>query len=122
FTERYQLQEFGLGFMRLALSTNTPIVPVAVVGAEEQYVSLGNLRGVAKALNLPVFPLIPQLLVPGGQLPLPMKYRLHFGEPLRFAGDPEEDDAIVREKVWLVKQTVNTLLNEALASRQHLFY
>ncbi|HWO10482.1 MAG TPA: lysophospholipid acyltransferase family protein [Polyangiaceae bacterium] len=122
FTARYQLQEFGLGFMRLALSTNTPIVPVAVVGAEEQYVSLGNLRGVAKALNLPVFPLIPQLLVPGGQLPLPMKYRLHFGEPLRFVGDPEEDDKVIGDKVWLVKQTISALLNEALASRTHLFF
>lgn len=122
FAERYQLQEFGLGFMRLALSTNTPIVPVAVVGAEEQYVSLGNLRSVAKALNLPVFPLIPQLLVPGGQLPLPMKYRLHFGEPLHFRGNPEDDDRVIREKVWLVKQTVRDLLNTALASRTHLFY
>jgi len=122
FAARYQLQEFGLGFMRLALSTNTPIVPVAVVGAEEQYVSLGNLRGVAKALNLPVFPLIPQLLVPGGQLPLPMKYHLHFGEPLRFVGDPEEDDKTIGDKVWLVKQTVSALLNQALASRTHLFY
>lgn len=122
FAERYQLQEFGLGFMRLALSTNTPIVPVAVVGAEEQYVSLGNLRSVAKALNLPVFPLIPQLLVPGGQLPLPMKYRLHFGEPLHFTGNPEDDDRVIGDKVWLVKQTVRDLLNTALASRTHLFF
>jgi hypothetical protein len=69
-----------------------------------------------------VFPLIPQLLVPGGQLPLPMKYRLHFGEPLRFAGDGEDDDKGIRDKVWLVKQTISALLNEALASRTHLFY
>jgi 1-acyl-sn-glycerol-3-phosphate acyltransferase len=122
FSERYQLQDFGLGFMRLAIRTGTPIVPVAVVGAEEQYVSLGNLGGLAKALNLPVFPVIPQLLLPGGQLPLPMKYRLRFGEPLRFTGDAEDDDGVIGDKVWLVKQTIQDLLNVTLEGRTHLFF
>ena len=43
--ERYQLQEFGHGFMRLALETDTPIVPIAVVGSEEQAPAIANLRG-----------------------------------------------------------------------------
>jgi 1-acyl-sn-glycerol-3-phosphate acyltransferase len=59
FRQRYQLTEFGLGFMRLALETNTPIVPVAVVGAEEQYINVGNVGAVAKLLNMPIFPVIP---------------------------------------------------------------
>lgn len=122
FSQRYQLQEFGLGFMRLAIETGTPIVPVAVVGAEEQYVSLGNLEWAARALKMPSFPIVPQVLVPGGQLPLPMKYRLYFGEPLRFGGDSEDDELIVRDKVWLVKQTIQDMLNRALAQRRHLFY
>lgn len=122
FSQRYRLQEFGLGFMRLAIETNTPIVPVAVVGAEEQYVSLGNLEWAARALKMPSFPIVPQLLVPGGQLPLPMKYRLYFGEPMRFGGDPQDDDVIIRDKVWLVKQTIQDMLNRALAQRKHLFY
>ena len=50
FRERYQLQEFGHGFMRLAIETQTPIVPVAVIGAEEQYVSFGRARWAAQAL------------------------------------------------------------------------
>jgi 1-acyl-sn-glycerol-3-phosphate acyltransferase len=122
FSRRYQLQEFGLGFMRLAIETGTPIVPVAVVGAEEQYVSLGNLEWAARALKMPSFPIVPQVLVPGGQLPLPMKYRLYFGEPLRFGGDPQDDDLVIRDKVWLVKQTIQDMLNRALAQRRHLFY
>lgn len=122
FYKRYQLQDFSFGFMRLALKTNTPIVPVAVVGAEEQYISLGNLKWAARALHLPVFPIMPQLLVPGGQLPMPMKYRVHFGEPLRFAGDPEEDDRVIGDKVWLVKQTILDLMNVALDQRKSLFY
>jgi len=84
FAQRYQLEPFGHGFMRLALRTQTPIVPVAVIGAEEQYLSFGNLEWAARALGLPAFPLVPQLLLPGGAMPLPTKYRLHFGEPMRF--------------------------------------
>jgi 1-acyl-sn-glycerol-3-phosphate acyltransferase len=122
FNRRYQLQEFGLGFMRLAIETGTPIVPVAVVGAEEQYVSLGNIDWIASALKMPSFPLVPQLLVPGGQLPLPMKYRIYFGEPLRFGGDPHDDDVVIGDKVWLVKQTIQDMLNRALVQRKHLFY
>jgi 1-acyl-sn-glycerol-3-phosphate acyltransferase len=122
FNRRYQLQEFGLGFMRLAIETGTPIVPVAVVGAEEQYVSLGNVDWIASALKMPSFPLVPQLLVPGGQLPLPMKYRIYFGEPLRFGGDPHDDDVVIGDKVWLVKQTIQDMLNRALVQRKHLFY
>lgn len=122
FSQRYQLQEFGLGFMRLAIETGTPIVPVAVVGAEEQYISLGNLEWAARTLKMPSFPIVPQVLIPGGQLPLPMKYRLYFGEPLRFGGDPQDDDLIIRDKVWLVKQTIQDMLNRALAQRAHLFY
>ena len=71
---------------------------------------------------MPSFPIVPQVLIPGGQLPLPMKYRLYFGEPLRFGGDPQDDDLIIRDKVWLVKQTIQDMLNRALAQRAHLFY
>ncbi|HEV8246204.1 MAG TPA: lysophospholipid acyltransferase family protein [Polyangiaceae bacterium] len=122
FTRRYELEEFGLGFMRLALETDTPIVPVAVIGAEEQYVSLGNLNWAAKALGLPVFPLVPQLLLPGGALPLPTKYRLFFGEPLHFRGDPDDDDAILAEKVYLVKQTIAHMLRRGLMQRRSVFF
>lgn len=122
FSQRYQLQDFGLGFMRLAIETNTPIVPVAVVGAEEQYVNLGNLEWAARALGIPAFPVVPQILVPGGQLPLPMKYRIYYGEPLRFGGDPHDDDGVIADKVWLVKQSIQDMLNRALRNRSSLFF
>lgn len=122
FSERYRLTEFGLGFMRLALETQTPIVPIAVVGAEEQYLSLGNLEGAAKALGWPSFPLIPQLFFPGGQLPLPTKYRIYFGEPLSFEGDPDDDDAVIEEKVARVKGTIQSMLNRGLKERASIFW
>jgi len=121
FSKRYQLQEFGTGFMRLAIETNTPIVPVAIVGAEEQYLNFGNLEGVAKMLGVPAVPLVPQVLVPGGQLPLPTKYHIHFGEPLRFGGDPLDDESVIADKVWLVKSCIQDMLTHALAERKGVF-
>jgi 1-acyl-sn-glycerol-3-phosphate acyltransferase len=122
FEKRYQLTDFGHGFMRLAVETQTPIVPVAVVGGEEQYISVGNFEALAKLLGMPAFPIVPQLLLPGGQLPLPTRYRLWFGEPMRFSGDPDDDDAVVEEKVWLVRQTVQAMLGRALQQRKHVFW
>lgn len=120
-SKRYQLQDFGHGFMRLSIQTRAPIVPVAVVGAEEQYVNFGNLEWAAKMLGIPVFPLVPQVLVPGGQMPLPIKYRIYYGEPLYFGGDPD-DDAAIADKVWLVKQCIKDMLDRALVQRTSLFF
>lgn len=122
FARRYELQPFGHGFMRLAIETQTPIVPVAVIGAEEQYINLANVEWAARALKIPAFPVIPQFLIPGGQLPLPIKYRLSFGEPMRFDGDPDDDDSAIEPKVWLVKQTISAMLNRGLSERKSLFY
>jgi 1-acyl-sn-glycerol-3-phosphate acyltransferase len=121
FMRRYQLEEFGHGFMRLAMETRTPVIPVAVIGAEEQYVSLGNLKWAARALGLPVFPMIPQLLVPGGQLPLPTKYRLFFGEPMHFDGDAN-DDGKVSDNAFLVREAVSHLLRRGLLQRKSVFF
>jgi 1-acyl-sn-glycerol-3-phosphate acyltransferase len=121
YTRRYQLEEFGQGFMRLALATRSPVVPVAVIGAEEQYISVGNLEWAARAFGLPALPVVPQLMMPGGLLPLPTKYRLYFGEPLTFEGDPEDERA-VSEHVWLVRQTIQRLLVQGLERRRSVFF
>jgi 1-acyl-sn-glycerol-3-phosphate acyltransferase len=122
FSKRYQLEEFGLGFMRLAIETKTPIVPVAVIGGEEQYVSVGNFESLAKLLRMPNFPILPQLLLPFGALPLPTRYRIQFGEPMRFGGDPDDDDAVIEEKVFVVKATIQSMLNRGLKKRRSIFF
>jgi 1-acyl-sn-glycerol-3-phosphate acyltransferase len=121
FDHRYQLTDFGLGFMRLALETNTPIVPVGVVGGEEQYISVADVKPLARLLGMPAFPVIPQLFL-GMVLPLPTKYRLYFGEPLSFEGDPDDDDAVIEEKVWVVKTAVQSLVNGGLRRRTGVFW
>jgi 1-acyl-sn-glycerol-3-phosphate acyltransferase len=122
FADRYKLAEFGLGFLRLALETRTPIVPIAVVGAEEQYISFGNLPKVAKLLRMPSFPVVPQFLIPGMQLPLPVKYRIYYGEPIAFEGDPDDDDAVIEEKVARVKAAIHRMIEKGLSERQGVFF
>ena len=117
----YQLQEFGHGFMRLALETRTPIVPVGVVGAEEQYPTLWNFEPLARVLGIPAVPIAPTMLLLGG-LPLPVKYRLHFGRPMYFEGDPDDDELVVGAKVGQVKDAIAGLLDRGVRDRQHIFW
>lgn len=120
YSRRYQLESFGLGFMRLALATGTPIVPVAVIGAEEQAPAI-NLRSVARLLGMPSFPVVPYPpFVP--LVPLPVKYRLRFGEPMTFTGDPDDDDDAIAEKVTAVKRRIESLLHVGLRERKHVFW
>jgi 1-acyl-sn-glycerol-3-phosphate acyltransferase len=120
-SQRYRLTAFGSGFMRLALATQTPVVPVALVGAEEQYISVANLTRVGKLFGAPAFPVIPQLLLPGGFLPLPVKYRLRFGEAMTFTGDPDDEDAVIDEKVQVVRATIQSMVNRGLKERRGIF-
>ncbi len=119
FKDRYQLQRFGTGFMRLALETQTPIVPVAIIGTEETYPSLYNFTALAKVIGAPYFPVTPffPLLGPLGLVPLPSKVTIRFGEPLRFEGLPDEDEEKIREKVQRVKEALQGEINEGLRLR-----
>jgi len=120
FNRRYQLEPFGLGFLRLALETDTPVVPVAVIGAEEQAPAI-NLRPLARLLGSPSFPIVPYPpFVP--LLPLPVKYRLYFGEAIRFTGDPDDDDEVLEEKVRAVKNRIQSMLHLGLRARKHVFW
>ena len=123
FDKRYQLQEFGHGFLRLALETNTPIVPVGVIGAEEQYPAIWNLESVGKLFGMPGLPIAPTMLIPGiGMLPLPTRYRIHFGRPLHFQGDPDDDDQVIGGMVGQVRDAIDGLLRRGLAEREHVFW
>jgi 1-acyl-sn-glycerol-3-phosphate acyltransferase len=121
--QRYQLQRFGLGFMRLALETNTPIVPVGIVGSEEQSPGLARLTSVARAIGAPAVPVtltFPWLGL-ASFLPLPVKFRLHFGRAMRFEGDPTDDDAHVEAKVERVKDAIRELIEAGRAARSGFF-
>jgi 1-acyl-sn-glycerol-3-phosphate acyltransferase len=129
FRERYRLQRFGRGgFVKLALRTGAPIVPVAIVGAEEIHPLLGTWQWPANVLGLPYFPLTPTFPWLGllGLLPLPSKWVIRFGEPIHLArryssrqgSDPVVVDALTEE----VRETIQTMLGETLDERGPAFF
>jgi 1-acyl-sn-glycerol-3-phosphate acyltransferase len=120
FSQRYQLAEFGRGFLRLALETRAPIVPVAVIGAEEQAPAI-NVKPLARLLRAPSFPIVPYPpFVP--LLPLPVKYRLYFGEPIVLTGDPDDDDEVIDDKAKIVKNQIQSMIQQGLREREHVFW
>lgn len=115
FHDRYNLVNFGHGFMHVALATGAPIVPVAVIGAEEEAPLLANPRWLARLVGTPVAPITPTIV-----FPLPVKYRIHFGTPLRFKG-PATAETVTRH-VATVRNTLQELVRSGLALRRHVFF
>jgi 1-acyl-sn-glycerol-3-phosphate acyltransferase len=127
FRERYKLQRFGRGgFVAAALATGAPIVPVSIVGSEEIHPMLGNARTLARVLNLPYFPITPTFpwLGPLGLVPLPSKWYLEFGEPVRTDGygpDAVDDPALLFELTDRVRETIQNTLYRLLVQRRSVW-
>jgi 1-acyl-sn-glycerol-3-phosphate acyltransferase len=123
YRDRYQLMRFGTGFVRLALAADTPIVPVSIVGSDDQQPGIANLESIGKVFGAPALPITPffPLLGPLGILPLPVKYRIYFHAPLRFEGDADEDDASIEEKVDVVKAAIMSGFERGLKERRGIF-
>jgi 1-acyl-sn-glycerol-3-phosphate acyltransferase len=124
YADAYKLMEFGLGFMRLALETDTPIVPVSIVGSEEQNPGIADLKPLAKIFGMPSFPLTLTfpLLGPFGMLPMPVRYHIEFGKPMRFEGHAEDEDDVIEEKVEQVKAAISEQLARGRARRTSIFF
>jgi len=122
YTQAYRLQRFGLGFLRLALETDTPIVPVGIVGSEETSPGVARLESVARWVGAPALPLT--LTMPwlgAGFIPLPTKFHIRIGTPLHFVGDPNDEDAVIERHVEVVKDRIRGLVAEGLAARHGWF-
>ena len=125
--ERYRLQRFGRGgFIATALRARVPIVPVAIVGAEEAFPMIANAKFLARALGFPYFPITPTfpLLGPLGLLPLPSRWVIEFGEPISMDSYPEDaaDDAmLVFDLSDEIRDTIQQMLYKNLASRRSAF-
>lgn len=113
--ERYKLKPFGRGFMRLALQTQTPIVPCAVIGGEESIISLHNWKSAARLLGMPYVP------IPITPVPLPVQFHVHFGEPMHFNGRFDDEDSVIDEKVARVQEVVKFLIEKGLSERTSVF-
>jgi 1-acyl-sn-glycerol-3-phosphate acyltransferase len=124
--ERYKLQRFGRGgFVSAALRTGTPIVPAAIVGAEEIYPIIGNIKPLARVTGLPYVPVTPLFpwLGPIGMLPLPSKWLIEFGEPIdtsEYAGEVD-DPLVVFNLADQVRETIQQTLHSLLERRPDPF-
>jgi 1-acyl-sn-glycerol-3-phosphate acyltransferase len=127
FRERYRLQRFGRGgFVEIALRTGAPIVPVAVVGSEENYPKIADSPALARAIGAPFVPITPTFPWLGalGLVPLPSRWRIEFCDPIDLSGHPPEaaeDRRLVFDVSEQVRKTIQAKLYENLVKRGSAF-
>ena len=127
FSDRYQLRRFGRGgFAVTAIRARVPIVPCAIVGAEEIYPLIGNARPIAQLLGLPYFPITPLFpwLGPIGAVPLPSKWIIEFCPPVStsdYEPGSENDPAAVADLSSRVRGTIQRKLDDLLTQRGPAF-
>lgn len=127
YADRYRLGRFGRGgYVRLVLRTGTPIVPVAVIGAEEAHPVIGRVGIGGRLLGATALPITPTFpaLGPLGLIPAPTKWSVVFGEPIHFEGGPElADDLVqVRRLNERVRTTLQAMVTEALKRRKSVLF
>jgi len=127
FKDRYKLARFRRsGSVALAIQTGAPIVPVAVVGAEETYPMLADAQPLAQMLRLPFFPLTPLFpwLGPLGLIPLPSKWSIAFGAPIATADygpDAAADPLLLSRLCEQLHEGIQTTIDRQLAARAAVF-
>jgi len=127
FSDRYKLQRFGRGgFVSAAIRTGVPIIPCSIVGAEEIYPMVGNVKSLARILGVPYVPVTPTfpLLGPLGLIPLPSKWLIEFGEPIdteHLGAAAADDPMLVFNLTDQVRETIQQSLYSLLMQRSSVF-
>ena len=128
YRDRYKLQRFGRGgFVSVALRSQVPIIPVAIIGSEEIYPMLANVPFLARVFGFPYFPITAQfpLLGPLGIIPLPSKWVIEFGEPIdttAYGPEAADDPMLVFELTDRVRDTIQQMLYRNLMGRRSIFF
>jgi 1-acyl-sn-glycerol-3-phosphate acyltransferase len=128
YRDRYKLQRFGRGgFVSVALRSQVPIIPVAIIGSEEIYPMVANVNFLARLFGFPYFPITAQfpLLGPLGLLPLPSKWIIDFGEPIdttAYGPEAADDPMLVFELTDRVRDTIQQMLYRNLMGRRSIFF
>jgi 1-acyl-sn-glycerol-3-phosphate acyltransferase len=122
YRERYRLTHFGRGgFVRLAQAARVPIIPVAIVGAEETHPVVAKWTRLAKPLGLPYIPITPTfpLLGPLGLLPVPAKWSIHIGQPISHESHNGREPLEVAKQV---KQRIDEMIADLLLGRRSIVF
>lgn len=128
FSDRYKLQRFGRGgFVAAAVRTGAPIIPCSIVGAEEIYPMIGNMKPVARLFGAPYAPVTPTwpLLGPLGLIPLPSKWVIEFGAPIDTASlgkGAAEDAMLIFDLTDQIRETIQQTLYSLLMQRRSVFF
>ena len=128
YKDRYKLQRFGRGgFVTTALRNAAPIIPVSIVGSEEIYPMLADLKPIARILGIPYLPVTPTFpwLGPLGLIPLPSKWHIHFGRPIETGGYDEasaDDPMVVFDLTDHVREEIQQTLFRMLSRRGSVYF
>ena len=129
FKDRYKLRRFGRGgFVESAMRAGAPIVPVAVVGAEESmpvFAQLNPLKRLTGLIYFPITPTFPHLGLAGGMVYLPSKFRIRFLEPIptdQWGAEPWDDRALVQEVAEEVRARIQEELIDMLSKRRSVWF
>ncbi|HMF41855.1 MAG TPA: lysophospholipid acyltransferase family protein [Polyangia bacterium] len=124
YRERYRLARFGRGgFVRLAREAQVPLLPVAIVGAEEIHPVVGKITRFAEPLGIPYIPITPTFpwLGPLGLLPVPTKWTIQVGAPIAPPPRSGDDEATPRV-AETVRSTIDGMIADLLAQRRSILF
>ncbi|GAC1358980.1 MAG: hypothetical protein NVSMB47_11860 [Polyangiales bacterium] len=128
YRDRYKLQRFGRGgFIKLAIRTRAPIVPVSIIGAEESAPMLYRIEYLTQALGLPFVPVTPTfpLLGPLGLVPAPTKWTIEFGAPIHLdehGQEAAEDALLVTRLADRVRGEIQSALERGVSDRKSVWF
>jgi 1-acyl-sn-glycerol-3-phosphate acyltransferase len=129
YTERYRLRRFGRGgFVEIAMRAGVPIIPIAVVGAEEAMPILFKIPSVAKAFGLPYFPVTANMALGplGAALHLPAKLKLRVLDPVSFEDVEPDQPRYSRSRIMdeseAIRQTIQEALFDMLRQRRSVWF
>jgi 1-acyl-sn-glycerol-3-phosphate acyltransferase len=127
--QRYRLRRFGRGgFVKTALRARVPIVPVAVVGAEEAMPIFAHVPLLQRLTGLIYFPVnhaFPHFGLAAGLMYLPAKFKIRFLEPISFDGyspSDAEDLELVQRLAEQVRERIQTEVDNLIAERRSVWF
>jgi 1-acyl-sn-glycerol-3-phosphate acyltransferase len=129
FNERYRLRRFGRGgFVEIAMRAGVPVVPIAVVGAEESMPTLMRLPSLSKPLGLPYVPVTANMLAFGPLglgLYFPAKFKLRVLEPVHFDVEPDQprySRSRIMDESEAIRQRIQEALFDMLRQRRSVWF
>lgn len=128
YKNRYRLQRFGRGgFVKICLDTKSPLIPVAVVGAEEIHPMIGRGSWIAEPMGVPYFPVTPIFPWLGilGLIPLPSKWTIRIGTPIdfkEFSDDARKNRILINKLSQQVRGQIQDMIIEQLKHRRSIWF